>query len=303
MNVLDQAQGKDWTLYCGDSVEVLKGLPNNSIDFGIHSPPFANLYIYSDSIADMGNAKDHAEFFQHYEYLITELQRVTVPGRLVSVHCKDLPLYASRDGAAGLYDFPGDCIRAFGRHGWTFHSRVTIWKDPVIEMQRTKNHGLLYKNFQVRGEVCRQGMADYILTFRKWEGVDGTESVKPVIHNRGQYPLDVWQRWASPIWTDIDQTNTLNYQMARDDHDEKHICPLQLDVIERCIALWSNPGDVVLSPFAGIGSEGVMALQMGRKFVGVELKESYFQWAAKYLAQTEQEKRQIGLFDFGGGAP
>jgi DNA modification methylase len=295
--VLNQASGRNWQLYHGDAVEVIRGVPDNSIDYCLHSPPFANLYIYSDSVADMGNAKDDAEFFEHYRYLIHELYRVTVPGRLVSVHCKDLPLYASRDGVAGLSDFPGHIVAAFERGGWTFQSRVTIWKDPVIEMQRTKNHGLLYKNFQVRAEVCRQGMADYLLTFRKWDGLEGTESVKPVIHRNQEYPLEVWQRWASPVWMDIDQTNVLNYQVAREDQDEKHICPLQLDVIERGIALWSNPGDVVLSPFAGIGSEGVVALRMGRKFVGVELKESYFDWAARYLREAEQATAQLGLFE------
>lgn len=301
MNVINQASGNDWTLYCGDSVEVIKGIPDSSVDFSIYSPPFSNLYIYSNSVSDMGNAANHAEFFKHYEYLLTELHRITVPGRLVSVHCKDLPLYHGRDGAAGLYDFPGDCIQAHKRTGWTFHSRVTIWKDPVIEMQRTKNHGLLYKNFKVRGEVCRQGMADYVLTFRKWEGVDGTESTKPVEHRNTDFPLDVWQRWASPVWMDIDQTNTLNYLMAREGEDERHICPLQLDVIERCIALWSNPGDVVFSPFAGIGSEGVMALKAGRKFIGIELKESYFDWAAKHMGQADLESKQIALPMFATG--
>jgi hypothetical protein len=183
MLVNNQTNGKDWALYLGDSCQVIKGLPDNSIDFGIHSPPFSNLYIYSDSEADMGNAADDAEFFQHYEYLIAEMHRITVPGRLCAVHCKDLPLYANRDGASGLKDFPGQIIAAFERQGWTYHSRVTIWKDPVIEMQRTKTHGLLYKNFRMRSEVCRQGMADYLIVFRKWDGLEGTtESERPVKH-------------------------------------------------------------------------------------------------------------------------
>lgn len=345
MNVLDQASGKNWTLYLGDSVEVCKGIPDSSIDFVIHSPPFSSLYIYSDSIADMGNSANHAEFFQHYGYLIRELYRVTVPGRLCAVHCKDLPLYMNRDGAAGLYDFPGDCLRAFESVGWIFHSRVTIWKDPVIEMQRTKNHGLLYKNFKVRGEVSRQGMADYILVFRKWEGVEGSESTKPIQHPPDQYPLEYWQNAASPaqgdelrssdvrsqllgevkelreilatteqalvdldngkphthyavpVWHDIDQTNVLNYRIAKDNEDEKHIAPLQLDVIERCIRLWTNPGDVVLSPFSGVGSEGYIALQLGRKFIGIELKMSYWKWAQRYLTEVVIESSQVTMFD------
>lgn len=300
--VINQTHGENWTMYHGDCVPVTASLPDNSIHYTIHSPPFSQLYIYSDSQNDMGNSADHAEFFSHYAYLIRELERVTIPGRLCSVHCKDLPLYMNRDGAAGLYDFPGDVIKAFKENGWTFQSRVTIWKDPVIEMQRTKNHGLLYKNFQVRGEVCRQGMADYVLTFRKWGGVEGSMSDEPVIHDRSEFPLDTWQKWASPVWMDVDQTNVLNYTIARESEDEKHICPLQLDVIERCVALWSNPGDIVFSPFAGVGSEGYVSLSMPkpRKFIGVELKESYYNWACRYLKEAEQASRNVDMFASAG---
>lgn len=297
-DVLAQEQGKAWAMYQGDCVELISGIPDNSIDFSVYSPPFSNLYIYSDAVQDMGNSADDEEFFEHYKFLMRELHRVTVPGRLTSIHCKDLPLYRNRDGAAGLKDFPGAIIRAHEECGWTFHSRVTIWKDPVIEMQRTKNHGLLYKNFQVRGEVCRQGMADYVITFRKWEGVDVTTSTKPVKHDRTEYPLDVWQNYASPVWMDIDQTNVLNYQIAKENGDEKHICPLQLDVIDRCIELWSNPGDTVLSPFAGIGSEGYEAIKLKRSFIGFELKRGYFSIAVANLKRAEAEASTPMLFDW-----
>lgn len=276
----------------GDCVEETKKIEDNSVHFTIFSPPFSNLYIYSDPLRDMGNSVDDAEFLEHFEYLIPELHRVTLPGRLCSVHCKDLPRYRGRDGSAGLKDFPGMLIRLFEKHGWTYHSRVTIWKDPVIEMQRTKNHGLLYKNFRVRADVSRQGMADFLISFRKWEGVEVTESSEPVKHNLKDYPLEVWQRWASPVWFDIDQTHVLNYQIAKETGDEKHICPLQLDVVERAVELWTNPNDLVLSPFAGIGSEGYQALLLGRRFVGIELKEAYFKQACKNLRQAEQEAKQ-----------
>jgi hypothetical protein len=314
----DVATGNGWTLYLGDSCQTIRNLESDSVGFSIFSPPFSNLYIYSDSLADMGNAADDEEFFAHFRYLIGEMLRVTIPGRLASVHCKDLPLYKGRDGAAGLKDFPGDIIRAFEAEGWTFHSRVTIWKDPVIEMQRTKNHGLLYKNLCQDSSVSRQGMADYLLTFRKWDGLeDGNAfSVQPVtagaerfqvgeyvgenpptdFDNERRYSIQVWQRYASPVWFDVQQTRVLNYQLARDNSDEKHICPLQLDVIERAVKLWSNPGDLVLSPFAGIGSEGYEAIRHGRCFVGIELKRSYWCHAVNNLKRAEVESGQGDLF-------
>lgn len=312
-------QGKDWTLHLGDCVEVAATLPDNSVHFSIYSPPFVNLYIYSDSEADMGNAEDDAEFFDHYEYLIEHLYRITLPGRLSAVHCKDLPAYMNRDGAAGLRDFPGEIIRRHEKHGWQYHSRVTIWKDPVIEMQRTKNHGLLHKNFTNRAEACRQGMPDYLIVFRKWP-IDGGIEIKqqrvegdyigempptegeiaPHYAQRGRednYSIAVWQRYASPVWFDINQTNVLNYQMAKSGDDEKHICPLQLDVIERSIDLWTMKGETVFTPFAGIGSELVSALKLGRKAVGVELKRSYLEWAVKYCQEVERKAAQPTLFD------
>ena len=309
--------GKSWSMMLGDCVTRSQEIETNSIDFSVYSPPFSNLYIYSDSIADMGNSADDAEFFEHYKYLIKEMHRVTKPGRLSAVHCKDLPLYHNRDGAAGLKDFPGMIIRAHEECGWTYHSRVTIWKDPVIEMQRTKNHGLLHKNFQARAEVVRQGMADYVIVFRKWDGVEGTESEIPVHQHRHpgdyigsnppehydtdrDYSIAVWQRYASPVWFDINQTNVLNKAQARENADEKHICPLQLDVIERCVDLWTNPGELVLSPFAGIGSEGYSSIKLGRKFVGIELKQSYFDVAVKNLIEADEKFSGADLFSFAG---
>lgn len=314
------AQSDNWTMYLGDCVPVAEALPDNSVDFCIHSPPFANLYIYSDSEADMGNSANNAEFFAHYDYLIKELYRITTPGRLCAVHCKDLPLFKNRDGAMGLYDFPGDIRAHFEAAGWVFHSRVTIWKDPVVEMERTNNHGLLHRNFVDRAEVCRQGMADYLMVFRKWSD-DMDEAGKPVKQHRENgdyigtkppeawemrpgrrseqtnYSIAVWQRYASPVWFDIQQTNVLNYEQVKDPNDEKHICPLQLDVISRAIDLWTNPGDVVFSPFAGIGSEGYQALKMRRKFIGIELKPSYWRAAQKYLHMAEEQTERRSLFD------
>jgi len=294
-NVVTEQSGDGWTLYHGDCVEVVGGMVDESIQFSVFSPPFSNLYIYSNYMEDMGNCANHEEFFQHFGYLIRELLRVTKTGRLCAVHCKDLPLYKGRDGAAGLYDFPGHCIRAFSDAGWTYHSRVTIWKDPVIEMQRTKNHGLLYK--QLRKDSCasRMGMADYVLAFRKWEGFSDSEFPDPVTHTKEDFDLDQWQAWASPVWSDIRQTNVLQYRDARATEDERHICPLQLDVIERCLGLWSNPGDLVLSPFAGIGSEGVTSLKNNRRFVGVELKGEYFNVACENLRAAGTLSQQCNL--------
>lgn len=319
--VLDQASGENWQLYNGDCVPVVGSLPDNSVDLSVYSPPFLDLYLYSDSEADLGNSGNTDEFFTQYGYLLRELYRVTTPGRLTAVHCKDLPLYKSRDGASGIRDFPGMIVRAHEEAGWVFHSRVTIWTDPVLEMQKTKSHGLLFKNFRERREVVRQGLADYMLIFRKWDGVDGTMSTKPITHeltvptasdaahdgyhgtepptrwdDEYDYRLQVWQRYASPVWFDIDRTDTLNYELAKGPSDERHLCPLQLGVIRRCVDLWSNPGDVVLSPFAGVGSEGVVSVEMGRRFVGVELKPGYFEWARRFLAKAEQATGQLDMF-------
>ncbi len=294
LQVLDQAFGEGWALYNGDSCQAVRGLPDDSVDLSLFSPPFANIYIYSDSAADMGNAANGEEFFAHFRFLAAELHRITRPGRLVVFHCKDLPLYKGRDGAAGLSDFPGQCIRLFEECGFTYHTRVTIWKDPVIEMQRTKNHGLLYKNLRADSCASRQGMADYVIGMRAWKD---EERWKPVAHERVAFPLEQWQNWASPVWMDIKQPNVLNHQLARDNEDERHICPLQLDLIERCITLWSNPGELVFDPFTGIGSTGVVALKLKRRFLGVELKESYFNLSVKHLKAAELAAGQRTLFD------
>lgn len=291
VGALDEASGNGWHLYNGDCVEVIRGIPDRSVDLSVYSPPFSNLYVYSDSERDMGNSVDDAEFLKHYAFLARELLRVTRPGRLCLVHCKDLVDYKGRDGRAGLRDFPGDLIRIHEAAGWKYHSRVTVWKCPVTEMQRTKAHGLLYKQLRTDSSFSRQGLAEYVLGFRRW--VEEREDVSPVTHTEETFPLEQWQQYASPVWMDIDQTNVLNAAIAREDGDEKHLCPLQLDLIERCVRLWSNPGEVVLSPFAGIGSEVVTAVKLGRRGVGIELKSSYFARAVRNLRDST---RQLDLF-------
>lgn len=294
ITVEDQTVTDLYGLYCGDSVELIKGIPDDSIGLSVFSPPFANLYIYSDSQRDMGNTEDTEQFMEHFGYLIPELYRVTKPGRLAAVHCKDLVRYKGRDGKAGIYDFPGDIVRAFEAHGWQFHSRVTIWKDPVIEMQRTKAHGLLYKQLRKDSTFSRQGMAEYMLMFRKW--TEDGEEADPVEHTKDEFPLDQWQEWASPVWNTVQQTRVLNSTVARTEEDEKHICPFQLDVVERAVTMWSNPGDVVLDPFNGIGSSGYVSLQLGRRYIGLELKKAYYDWAVKFLKEVT-ESDQLTLFD------
>jgi len=314
--------GEGWELHHGDCVHVAGKIESDSIGFSVYSPPFSNLYIYSDSEYDMGNSSDDGEFMRHYSYLAEELHRITMPGRLTAIHCKDLPCYKGRDGAAGLRDFPGEIIKMYESKGWQYHSRVTIWKDPVIEMQRTKNHGLLYKQLCKDSAASRQGMADYIIVMRKWADEEkwdavtrggerffdyiGASKCAPDTRDWGRarsdqererlYSIAVWQRYASPVWFDIDQTDVLNYKLAKEKDEERHICPLQLDVIERCVELWSNPGDLVFSPFTGIGSEGVVSLKMGRRFVGAELKKSYFDIACRNLVEASRAKDQTDLF-------
>ena len=292
--------GNNYSIYQGDCVQVIKQLPDNSVHFPIFSPPFANLYIYSNDLADMGNCKNTDEFFTQFDYLIPELLRITVPGRLCAVHCKQLVKYKGRDGRAGLTDFRGQIIAHFEKHGWQYHSEITIWTDPVLEMQKTKSHGLLYKQLRKDSSYSRQGLPDYLVIFRKWaESEEDEKLIEPVTHTHGSFPLDFWQRYASPVWMDIKRTNVLNIQQARDNADEKHICPLQLDVIARAIELWTNPGDVVFTPFLGIGSEAYQAVKQGRKAIGIELKESYFENSRKNLEAAEQDQKQISIFDIG----
>ena len=276
MNVLNQKVNDKFSLYNGDSVEVLKGIPDNSIHYSIFSPPFASLYTYSNSDRDMGNSKTDDEFYEHFTFLVKELYRVTMPGRLLSFHCMNLPTSKVRDGVIGIKDFRGLLIRIFTDAGWIYHSEVCIWKNPVTAMQRTKALGLLWKQLKKDSAMSRQGIPDFIVTMRK-----PGDNPERVTHTDESFPCNVWQKYASPVWMDINQSDTLQRKSAREDKDEKHICPLQLEVIKRCIELWSNPNDIVLDPFAGIGSTPYVALRMGRRGLGVELKESYYEQAVK----------------------
>lgn len=296
----------NYAIYEGDCFELIRAIPSESVHFGIHSPPFSGLYKFSNFDRDLSNSEDDA-FFEHYAFLIQELLRVTMPGRLHSVHCMQLPTSKTRDGAIGMRDFRGEIVRAYVDAGWIFHSEVCIWKDPVSAMTRTKSHRLLHKQMVKDSTISGQGLADYVVTFRKHgenpEPVSGplTEfSGAPLDLSREAWERDkagreyswpydqwvsilIWQRYASPVWMDIDQHRTLQYRAGRDEKDEAHISPLQLDVIERCLDLWSNPGDVVLTPFLGIGSEVFASVEMGRKAIGFELKPSYFAQAVKNL--------------------
>lgn len=270
---------KDWRVHHGDCVRVAREkIKDHSVGFSIFSPPFADLFTYSADPQDMGNCEDMDEFMKHFDYLIAEIKRVMIPGREVAVHCVDLLSTKWKHGSIQLQDFSGEIIRAFWKHGFLFHSRITIWKSPVTEMQRTKAHGLLYKTLKKDSSSSRVGVPDYLLVFRS-----PGESAVPVTKKEADYSVDWWQEVASPVWMTVDQGRVLNKDGARDHQDEKHICPLQLDVIERGIELWSNPGDLVYSPFTGIGSEGYGALSLGRSFVGSELKESYAKQACENL--------------------
>ena len=288
MNVIEQASGAGWAIYNGDCVEVIRGLPDKSVDYSIFSPPFSSLYTYSNSPRDMGNCRTDAEFYEHFEFLVAELVRVMKPGHNVSFHCMMLPTSKERDGYIGLKDFRGDLIRAFQAHGFIYASEVTIWKDPVTAMQRTKALGLLHKTVRTNATMSRQGIADYLVTMRAPGDV-----IDRVAHGE-EIPVGEWQKLASPVWDDINPNDTLQYASAREHDDERHICPLQLEVIRRGIRLWTSPGDVVLSPFTGIGSEGHVAVQMGRKFVGAELKASYFRQAVANLKNAVKQGDLLG---------
>ncbi|GIM47015.1 hypothetical protein DNHGIG_25640 [Collibacillus ludicampi] len=317
VNTIDQVIEQDFAIYNGDCVEITRGLPDNSIHYSIFSPPFASLYTYSNSDRDMGNCRNDEEFFEHFRFLVRELYRVMIPGRLVSFHCMNLPTSKAHHGYIGIRDFRGDLIRAFEAEGFIYHSEVCIWKDPVVAQQRTKALGLLHKQVVKDSAMSRQGIPDYLVTMRKpginpepisgefeefiGEGLDVSreayERHAAEVRAAGKEPwpfemwrsVFIWQKYASPVWMDINSNNTLQYRSARDEKDEKHICPLQLDVIARGVELWSNPGDVVFSPFAGIGSEGYQAIKMGRRFIGIELKESYYRIAVNNLRMAVDE--------------
>lgn len=279
--------GENWEFALGDSCETIKAIPNDSLHYSIFSPPFASLYTYSNSDRDMGNCKGSDDFIQHFNFLVKELFRCIMPGRLVSFHCMNLPTSKTHHGYIGIQDFRGDLIRLFQNAGFIFHSEVVIWKDPVTAMQRTKALGLLHKQIKKDSTMSRQGIPDYLVTMRK-----PGENTERVEHTNESFPVDLWQRYASPVWFDINPSKTLQRQSARADEDERHICPLQLEVIERAIQLWTNQGDVVYSPFGGIASEGFQAVKMGRKFVGCELKESYWIQGVQNLKNIEDEMKQ-----------
>ncbi|HEU4986885.1 MAG TPA: site-specific DNA-methyltransferase [Rhizobiaceae bacterium] len=284
---MNSETGPNWQAINGDCVDVLRQMPDESISFSVYSPPFGSLFVYSESAADMGNSTDE-EFAEHYSWMVQEKLRITKPGRLTAVHCSDLPMTKWRDGAVGIKDFSGQIIRIHEDAGWILHSRRTIRKCPVTEMTRTKHVGLLYKQLKKDSAKSRGGMPDYLLTF-----VKPGENAEPIEHTPEDFPIEQWQEWAEPVWMTIDQSNVLNVQMAKESQDERHLCPLQLDVIERALIMWSNPGDVVLSPFMGIGSEGVMSLKHGRRFIGIELKEAYWRQACRYL---DAQDRQSDFF-------
>lgn len=284
-DVLNQVITDNYSLYNGDSCEIIKGIPDNSIHYTIFSPPFASLYTYSNSERDMGNCKGDEQFYNHFKYLAAELYRVTMPGRLLSFHCMDLPMMKERDGEIGLKDFPAIVRQIFEDVGFIYHSRVTIWKNPVTEMQRTKALGLLHKQIKKDSAMNRQGLPDYVLTMRK-----RGENPEKIAHTDDEFPCDVWQKYASPVWMDINQTDTLQRESARDEEDERHICPLQLSVIQRCIELWTNSNDIVLDPFGGIGSSAYVARTLGRRAISCELKESYYR---QMVANVENAETMI----------
>jgi DNA modification methylase len=312
MNVLDRVITEDYAIYNGDTVDVAKTLPDESVDFSVFSPPFASLYTYSNSDRDMGNVKSDAEFWEQYKFLIKEQFRVMKSGRNIAIHCMNLPSSKQGDGFIGVKDFRGDIIRAYQDAGFIYHSEVCIWKCPVVAMTRTKALGLLHKTIKKDSAMSRMGIPDYIVTMRKpgenkrpvagefkyYVGDNPPQGFKKIDRDDGSFffmpgenntSVDVWQKYASPVWDDINQTDTLNFREGRDNDDERHICPLQLDVIERCLQLWSLPGDVVWTPFMGIGSEVYMSLKLGRKAIGAELKPSYFELAKRNIGAVNQQ--------------
>jgi DNA modification methylase len=330
MKVNNQTITEQYSLYQGDCCEVIKGLPEASVHYTIFSPPFSSLYSYSASERDMGNCQTDKQFFGHFDYLIPELLRVTLPGRLCSVHSMIMPRMKERDGFIGIYDFPGDIVRRFFEHGWIHHSRVVVWKDPLIEATRTKSIRLAHKQIVKDSVRCGHGTSDYLDTFLKpgdnsgpvshakhagfdefiGDAIELTDEEQRLLRVRSDDPRKnkhshvIWRRYASPVWNDIRQTRvvgqeagTVGYQTGRESDDTKHICPLQLDVIERCLELWTNENDIVLSPFMGVGSEGYSACKMGRRFVGIELKESYFRVAEKNVRAGAEKWGSQWLFN------
>lgn len=309
-SVIEQESGRDWVLFNGDCVDVAASLPDNSIHYSIFSPPYLELYHYSNSDRDLSNSRNAEEFWVHFGFLIDQLFRVIKPGRVVSVDCMNVPAMKERDGYIGLKDFRGDIIRRFQASGFIFHSEHCMLKDPLIEATRTKALGLMHKQLCKDSAMCRAGLAQYLVGFRK-----PGENPEPIAHPSGLQEFagddeptegvlehQRWRRYASPVWNDIRFTRTLNARDARDEDDEKHICPMALDIIERGIHLWTNPGDVVFDPFTGIGSTGHVALQKGRKFAGSELKGSYYKQAVANLRSVEPggKGQQLSILDMAG---
>lgn len=307
--VLDQASGNGWAAYNADCVTFAQGLPDNSIDHIVYSPPFSSLYVYSESAADMGNVSDDAEFIEQYRFLVREKLRILRPGRLTAIHVKDLVFYqnSSANGDAGLRPFSDMCTQVHIEEGFTFHCRITIWRDPVLERAKTNAHGLLWKTFQKDASFCRVGMPEYLLVFRKWAQPGQESEVSPVEHPKPVVPLERWQDLASPVWNytegqsgkgdlDMPSTDVLNVKVASDPDAERHLCPMPLNITRRSLELWTNEGDVVFSPFMGIGSEGVAALQMQRRFIGTELHPTYYKQACKFLEDAASRGHQAGLF-------
>lgn len=288
-----------YAIYCADTTEAIKDIKENSIGMIVYSPPFSSLYTYSNSDRDLGNSRNDEEFYTHFGFIVDELYRILMPGRIMAVHCMNLPTSKERDGYIGIRDFRGDLIRIFQKSGFIYHSEVCIWKNPVTAMQRTKALGLLHKQLKKDSCMSRMGIPDYVVFMRK-----PGDNPERVTHTNDTFPVSEWQDYASPVWDElnspvwwnIDQSDTLN-RMFSDEESERHICPLQLPVIERCIRMYSNPGDVVFTPFMGIGSEVYQAVKMGRKGIGIELKDAYFEQAVKNLEQLDNSKKQISLFD------
>ena len=294
MNIIDQYNTDRYSLINADTTEAIQMIPENSIGLSVYSPPFSQLYTYSNSDRDLGNSRDDDEFFTHFEFITKELYRILMPGRIMAVHCMQIPAMKERDGYIGIKDFRGDLIRLFQKCGFIFHSEITVWKSPVVEMQRTKALGLLHKQVKKDSSKSRMGLPDYVVIMRK-----PGENPEPIIHDNKSYPVDLWQEVASPVWMTINQSNTLN-RMFEDADSEKHICPLQLDVIERLVQLYSNEDDILFTPFMGIGSEVYQAVKMNRRGIGIELKTEYFNQAVKNLTALDMEKKQMSVFDFIG---
>lgn len=300
MKVLNQYITERYAIYNGDTTEVITDIPDSSVGLEIYSPPFSSLYTYSNSDRDLGNSRNDAEFFMHFKFIAKELYRILKSGRIMAVHCMQIPAMKERDGYIGIKDFRGDLIRLFQECGFIFHGEVTVWKDPVVEMQRTKTLGLLHKQLKKDSSRTRMGLPDYIIFMRK----DG-DNEECISHTNETFPVDLWQDYASPVWREyaspvwwnINQSNTLN-KMFSDEESERHIAPLQLDVIERCVKLYSNEGDTVFTPFLGIGSEVYQSVKMGRKAIGIELKKEYFNQAVLNMKALDAEKNQLTIEDY-----